>query len=170
MIQFTFRGDIPHRLAADRIHLVTSRSTIFGVHKPININGNSASSSVSKTALIAFLEKEDAVTFMKRLKKQQENKQIVDRCVMDGDTLYTSVSDIRGGSLMPLKLESSFSVGELQILCFIHYFDMYLAFTALDNKDHLDIVCYSHETSDLPNRSTIDNYMEDMYRKQSNRQ
>lgn len=167
MMQFSFRGDIPRRVASDKVHLVTSRTTIFGVHKPQRIDAEEA--SISKTALIAFLEKKDAEIFMKKMKKQQEHKAPIDRCIVGRDMIFPYPPCMSGGSLMPLRLESSFTVNEMQILCNIHYFDMYLAFSMVDVNGYIDLACYTQETSDLPNRSTINHYMEDMYRKRTNR-
>lgn len=165
MIQFSFSGPIPRRLVGDKVHLVTSRTTLFGVHKPAEIYSDSC---ISKTALVAFTDKKDAVYFIKSLKKLQDRKEVVDRWIEHGDTLYTSTMQMHGGSLAPLKLESSFTVSELQILCLIHYFDLYLAVNVFDVKQYLDLICYKHESANFPRRDTIECFMEDMYRKKSN--
>ena len=164
MIQFSFNGPIPRRFVGEKVHLISSRSTLFGVHKPAEIYSDSC---VSKTALVAFTEKKDAVYFIKSLKKLQDRKEVVDRWIEHGDTIYTSTLELRGGSLMPLKIESSFTVSELHILCLIHYFDLYLAVNLFDVKEYIDLICYKHESAELPNRNTIDCFMEDMYRKNS---
>lgn len=157
MIRFNVKGSVPRRIAQERAHIVTSRTTLFGIHVPTGGN------HCSKTAIVSFLGIREANMFVERLKEHQDNKGVVDRTLID-DAISCVTPETPGGSLMPLKLDT-LSVHELESLCVIHYFDMYVAHAADIQENVLELYCYKHITPDYPDREVLNRFMEEMLRK-----
>ena len=64
-------------------------------------------------------------------------------------------------SLFPLAIEE-FQLGDIQKLCWMHHFDMYLIHNLEYKNDIMYLDSYEFHTYELPNRGMVEKYMYDM--------
>lgn len=160
MIKFQVYGPLPRSMMSNTCHFISTRNSLFGIHR--TLNRIDFDMSCTKTTLLAFLEEDQAQTMMNRLDYMQRNGIDINR-LTDGDELpNTSVGKWRAG-IAPLKLESM-SIGDMERLCLLHYFDMYIvANMDVEEFDRLTLMCYENKTYEWPNRNILDRFMRDMY-------
>lgn len=160
MLKFQVLGPLPRSITSNSCHFIATRNSLFGIHRTLNrIDFDTA---CTKTTLLAFLDEEHAQLTMNRLDYLQRNGVDINR-ISEGDELpNTSVGKWRA-SIAPMKLETM-SIGDLERLCLLHYFDMYVvANMDMELSEHLTLMCYENKTYEWPNRSILDRFMRDMY-------
>lgn len=159
MLRFQFNNRYPDYLSKEKLHFVTARNTIFGVHKPSY--DKDTDPVCTRTNLVTFVRKDDATSFLKSLDEFQNiNKYIPDR-ILDG----TTDEYRRVGPLLSYSIESIDAI-EMETLCRIHGFHMMVVHNIQVGENALDDIyeCYLFETP-LPTKPLLVKYFKNMYRK-----
>lgn len=158
MLRFQMISRYPDYISHDKLHVVTTRQTLFGVHQPYYAKDQDI--HCTKTNIISFLRHEDAYHFKRTLENfQQLYKHIPDR-VMDG-----SLATYRKtGSIMPLSIDS-IHAKDLEQLCSIHWFNMLVVHHVHDGYEpfHDIYECFLYDTPP-PKKDVILLYLQNMYR------
>lgn len=136
------------KLPYNYLYTIKTRNTIYGVHKKIN------TSDITKTALLLFIEELYAKQFMNYLEMYQKQNIDFDRACMEVDGELIS-NPIHCRSTYPLELSKD-DARELELLCLMNYFDMYIV-TKTDKKEkELNVYCFEYASRDLPSRNLIE--------------
>ncbi len=156
MIRFRTYGSIPRSIEHTKVYHITSRTTLYGFHK--------LDHDISKTNLLCFTEQKHAQSYIQHLQQIQDQHAIIERCAIGHDTLIPSNTHAKGLRL-PLQIDR-LELNELQKLCTLHHFDMYVAFDYhyQDDENCNYLHCYVFETKDIPHRAMQILYLESMLR------
>lgn len=159
MLKFQYNHRYPDYISKERLHIITTKNTIFGVH---NLTyEKDLDPSCTRTNLVSFVREEDAKNFRTSLEQFQIiRKQVPDRVIDGSDDTFRKT-----GSLMTFHVDS-IDANDIESLCRIHGFNM-LVVHHVHTSDELmrDIFeCYLYE-SPLPSPSLLAKYFKDMYRK-----
>lgn len=130
------------------LYLLKSRKTYYGVHTENYMNN--IDPTCSKTALLVFIYKKDALKFKSLLNRQQSYGKTYDRVVNDfGSDIITS------NSIFPLEIEE-IDTDKLRVMCYLQFFNLYII-SEIINKNK-DIKLYGTEIStyEYPNREMIE--------------
>lgn len=130
------------------LYTIKTRNTIYGIHKKIN------TSELTKTALLLFIEGLYATDFMNYLEMYQKENIDFDRaCIeLDGELLS---NPIHGKSTYPLELCKE-SAKQLELLCLMNYFDMFIVSKTEKLNNELKVYCFEYAIRDLPSRNLIE--------------
>ena len=142
MIRLRSHGSIPKNYNGSRVHYLTCRKTIFGVHRTLPDES-------SKTCIVCFTDTKSASRFKDELSR---GGYTVVRYISPTDIEVTKTT---GGGLLPVTVETT-TMLEMMKICHLNFFDMYLVFTVDDST-------YSHfdfETSEMPTRGYVNSYFE----------
>ncbi len=160
MIKFQVYGPLPRSMVSNSCHFIATRSSLFGIHR--NLNRIDFDTACTKTTLLGFAEQEHAQKVLERLDYMQRNGVDINR-ISDGNEMSTTNLGRWRASIAPLKLESM-RISELERLCLLHYFDMYIvANLDVEQNNDLTLICYENKTYEWPNRDILDRFMRDMY-------
>lgn len=159
MLRFQYSHRYPDYLSKERLHIVTSKNTIFGIH---NLTfEKDFDPSCTRTNIVSFVREEDAHKFKSSLEQYQMiKKHIPDRVIDGSDDTFRKI-----GSLMTFHIDT-IDANDIEGLCRIHGFNM-LVVHHVHTGDELmrDIFeCYLYE-SPLPSSRLLAKYFKDMYRK-----
>lgn len=159
MLRFHFVSRYPDYLSQDRLHILTSRQTLFGVHLPTHTHSNDR--LCTKTHIISFVREEDAQRFRRTLENfQHYHKYLPDR-IMDG-----SADDHRKtGSLLHLHVEA-LDAHHLEKACAIHWFNLLVVHSIQPGSYPFQDLyeCFLYDTPS-PSQEVVRTYLQDMYRK-----
>lgn len=82
--------------------------------------------------------------------------------IMDGDAINLQQHSLYNSGILPMDITELY-FPDIQKMCVLHFFDLYICFD-LDKKDDLfQLQCYEFETHEWPNRSIVEKFMNDMY-------
>ncbi len=170
MIRFHTYGPLPRSMSSTQCLFLTTRKTMFGVHR--NLHRIDFDDECSKTALLGFVEQDNAELFLKKIDHMQRSGSNVDRCMIGDIMPPNSYLPWRSG-IAPLKLEP-FPINDIQRLCLLHYFDLYIVVnidaglpsdsSKSSHESDMTLLCYEFKTYEWPNRNILDRFMSDMYR------
>lgn len=154
MIHMIPYGKIPKNYHDTRVHYLTSRNTIYGIHKPVT-DGS------SKTCIVCFSDERDAHTFKTELLNVQRSGKLIDRCEHGPNTLQPYVDTKTKGSILPISMTST-RIIEIMKMCHLNFFDMYLVFD-VEQYDHNYLFnYYMFQTSEIPHRGYINCSLEQL--------
>lgn len=162
MIQIkTHRIDLPVRLRHEAMHGIVSRNTLFGFHRNLKSTDKPVDRDCTKSILwitpdvtIAdFMVQRMKEDFMKGLRFHHLDEQ-------------SFLQRERVSSLMPLTVEQ-FSLHDLEKICALHHFDLYIAETITLSDDVHTMYGYEYITRDFPERTVLEKYMRDMLYKKN---
>ena len=157
-VRFRSSGAIPRNMREGSAKIVTCRQTILGIHplappsaappaaKPSSrarkaarrrgeqSQAEDAPNGTTKTTLLVFSELKVASKIVNELKSN-------------------------GFAHYPLEIET-IDVSDIEKLCIMSFFDMYLLYNVLQAPNHaLHADCYSFHTTELPNRQFLNFYL-----------
>ena len=130
------------------LYTIKTRNTIYGIHKKIN------TSDLTKTALLLFIEGLCATQFMNYLEIYQKDTIDFDRACIELDGELIS-NPIHCRSTYPLELCKE-SARDLELLCLMNYFDMYIVSKTEKQDKDLKVYCFEYSIHDLPSRNLIE--------------
>ncbi len=155
MIHLIPYGNIPKSYKDIRVHYLSSKNTIYGIHRNVT-------SDFSKTSLICFTDNKNAHTFKERLCDIQKSGKILERCAYGTDELRPYVASKTKGSIIPLQVTSTHIIDRMK-MCHLNFFDMMLVFNVNDIDSYdFKFSYYNFQTSEVPSRAYIDCYLEQM--------
>lgn len=159
MIHLISYGQIPKFYKDTKVHYLTSRSTIYGLHRHV------VEDNYSKTSLICFSDMKHASSFRDDLVQLQASGKIIERCVHQLDVFNPSVAvnTSTKGSLLPISINTSHIV-DIMKLCHLNYFDMYLVFDTnrYEDLNSMSFSYYHFTTNEMPSRGYINCHLEQL--------
>lgn len=159
MIHLVPYGQIPKSYKDTKVHYLTSRNTIYGVHRHV------VEENYSKTSLVCFSDMKHAIHFRDDLVKLQASGKILERCVHFPNVLSPSVSAGTNptGSRLPISITTSHIV-DIMKLCHLNFFDMYLVFDTnrYDEVNNMSFSYYQFATKEIPSRGYINCHFEQL--------
>lgn len=134
-----------------RVHYLTCRKTIYGVHRWIE---DSADLS-SKTCIVCFAEQRHAFSFKDDLMHIQNMGRILERCIHLPNVIHPLAAKKTKGTFLQVSVESS-SMVDMMKMCHMNFFDMYLVFDVNhhDNGDR-SFSYYIFNVTDTPARGYL---------------
>jgi hypothetical protein len=160
MIRFQNHGGIPKSLRDTKVFTIVTRNTLYGFHKNVRKHNDEA---YSKTNLLCFINKQDAEIFYEQLQQIRNPSGGVIECDETSKNLCVLPFISNTRTLLPLRVEA-LSLQDLQKLCLLHYFDMYVGFNIVYN-DYEDCYCidyYDFISEEPPNRGIQVSFLENM--------
>jgi hypothetical protein len=157
MIRLRTSPLFPKQLVRESLYAICTRNTMMGMHRKMLIPG--VDHECSKTMLLVSNQRTIMDALARHVERGRYTEIIMDRGVHgETTTLPRSLA-----SLGMLKVEE-FMFGELERLCDIHHFDMYIAYSLQEhmNAETLVLDGYEHATPEWPQRSIVEKYMRDM--------
>ena len=136
------------KLPYNYLYTIKTRNTIYGIHKKIN------TSDLTKTTLLLFIEGKYAIDFMNYLEMYQKETIDFDRACVEQDGELIS-NPIHCRSTYPLELCKE-NARELELLCLMNYFDMYIISKTEKQENELKVYCFEYLIRDLPSRNLIE--------------
>lgn len=160
MLRINRSGGYPRSLQHEKVHVITARNTLFGIHK--GVIHSQCDTNCSKTVLLACFQKGHARQLIDMFEATQRSGYPINRIVID-DTIDLRASSAYGASLLTFSTEE-LALPDLEKLCLLHYFDLYVTneLTKLGESLHLD--CYEYKTYEHPNQGMLRKIMKDMWR------
>lgn len=157
MIHIRSSGSIPNSLYQKKIYGITTRKTLFGIHRPYQKIG--FDEMCSKTTLLLGTNQVIAQQMLDRMHELHQRGISWKRTLSDQD-LISEHQNLT--SIMPLEI-IELSMSDMIKLCQIHYFDMYITHS-IETVDHStsDWLCYEYNTLQRPNRAMVEQFMRDM--------
>lgn len=157
----THRIDIPERLRSQQMHGIVSRNTLFGFHRNISSSVKPVDKDCTKSTLWITSDETIAEYMIQRMKED----------FMKGLRFHhldenSFLQKERVSSLMPLHIET-FMLDDLQKICALHHFDLYIA-DAITMADDVHVMDgYEFVTHSFPQRAVLEKYMRDMLYKKN---
>lgn len=152
----THHGDVPSRLRSEAMYGIVSRNTLFGFHRNFTTRTKMVDNQCTKSTLWITPDANLADYMVTRLKEDFPKGL---RFHHLDENLFLQRE--RVSSLMPLTIET-FALEDLEKLCAVHHFDLYIA-ESLTVSDGMDIMNgYEFVTRDFPQRDVLEKYMHDM--------
>lgn len=152
----TNTGVIPERLRSQSMHGIVSRNTLFGYHRHLMSRSKLVDTQCTKSILWFSPDMKIAEYMVQRLK--EDFAKGIRFHHMD-ENLF--LRHERVSSLMPLSIEG-FWLDDLEKLCHLHHFDLYIADSLTFTDDMHVMTGYEYVTRDFPQRSAVEKYMRDM--------
>ena len=112
------------------------------------------SSTITKTALLLFIEERIANNFIDYIKQFQKENIEFDRNCFEMDSFLCSPA-INLKSAYPLSVEQA-STRELELTCIMNYFDMFIVSKIEKERELLNVYGFEYAISDLPSRNLIE--------------
>lgn len=160
MLRFNRCGSYPRSLQHEKVHVVTTRNTLYGIHK--NIIHPDYDMNCSKTVLLACFERIHAKKLISTIEHVQRRGLPIQREIQD-DIVNLSTPAIYNSGFFPLSVEEV-ALPDLEQICLLHFFDMFVTFDLEEqDTDTLLLNCYEYKTYEIPNQGIIRRFMEDMY-------
>lgn len=157
----THRMDLPNRLRSEAMHGIVSRNTLFGFHRNLKSGGKPVDRDCTKSILWITPDITIADYMVQRLKEEFSKGQRFHH--LDEQSFLQCE---RVSSLMPLTVEQ-FSLQDLEKICSLHHFDLYIA-ESLTMSDDIHVMNgYEYITRDFPQRAALEKYMRDMLYKKN---
>jgi hypothetical protein len=156
MLRFASINKYPDYISRERLHLIATRQSIFGVHLPHRI-AKDLDPQCTKTHLLAFLKYDDARNFKIMLENyKQYHNNYPDR-VLDG-----SVPIYGSHVALPIGIED-FAAADIERLCQINWFSLLVVFNVIESDDPLDDIynCYTLHTQP-PERNVVNSYFKNL--------
>lgn len=149
-------GNIPksYKGKDTRVHYLTCRKTIYGVHR------TAADDAMSKTCIMCFTSKRHAITFKDELMYIQTTGRVLERCLPVPNVIHHPIASIKTtGSMLHVSVETS-PIVDLMKMCHMNYFDMYLVFD-IDYNDSGDrtFSYYDFNVLDQPTRGYLNYHL-----------
>jgi hypothetical protein len=152
MIHLKPHGIIPRSYYDTKVKCVTTRKTLYAIHKPSNDHN-------SKTHIVCFTEQKHAFTFKEYLTSVQKQGKIIDRCTEFSEYVATKSPEI-GGSKLPLDIIECKLMDAMK-MCHLNYFNMYVVFDLHHTSyDAVTMYYYSFESTGYPNREYLNCYLQ----------
>lgn len=162
MIRLRTSPRFPKTLFTETVYGICSKNTILGVHRRME-DMKGVDVDCSKSMLILSNDKHIMEYIADNIERRQKWGITIDRNVDDDvKMLPTSFS-----STANLSIEQ-FYFPDLEKLCCIHHFDMYIAFNLYEENGRMDVPSdivldgYEHTSHEWPQRSIVEKYMRDM--------
>lgn len=144
LVKLKVSGPLPKTTLRDRVHGITCRGTIYGVHRDIFNNGG------CKTTLLFFADPRMCREYMKVITTRSVEK------VLIGES-EPAIAPIRCDRL-PLQLESS-PLSVVQKLCYLQYFDLFLVYNLMYGPgDRVYLDTYEMNSYVGPGRDLVNHY------------
>lgn len=156
MIRIRNHGPIPRSRNNGPVFGVITRNTLFGFHKRTQIENFDA--ECSKTVLIMADTQKIAETITEQLQREIKYGYSWNRLVHNNTILREREPT---SSLFPLMVEQ-FDLNDMQKICWMHHFDMYVIHNLSYENDIMYMDTYEFHTYELPNRGMVEKYMYDM--------
>jgi len=156
MIHLKSSGNIPKSFRDIKLYSIVTRETLYGFHR--------ARSDIpvdplcSKTVLLLSSERKIAEKVVEKMSIEHKYGYTWSRNVYD-NIIFREKEILP--SLMPLSV-MSMDISDLQKLCWLHNFDMFIAHSINYSDDEMYIDGYEYKTWELPNRGITEKYMNDM--------
>lgn len=156
MIQFKSYGKVPNRLYDARVVCLTTRNTLYGIHKIKGVEKQ------SKTHLIGFVESTHARMFQDYLIRMQDSGRGIERCSIHENVIIpVTVAQV---SKLPLQVLEYRLAGAMK-LCSLNFFNMHIVFDVTHGDlDQMTFHHYDYESIDYPNRDYINIQLESLLR------
>lgn len=132
-----------------KLYLLKSRDTYYGVHSELFLN--EIDPLCSKTALVVFIKKSDAVRFKKKLDSEQKSGKSYNRIIEN------SISNVINSTSISHQMDvEEIDIDKLRILCYLHFFNIYIINDII--KINKKIILYGSEfsTHEYPSRQMIE--------------
>jgi hypothetical protein len=130
------------------LYLLKSRNTYYGVHSENFMT--EIDPICSKTAILVFIYKKDAIKFKQILDKQQNTGKTYNRIVNDFSSKVVS-----SNSIFPLEIEE-IDTDKLRILSYLHFFNLYMINDIIKRNKDIEIYGTEVSTYEYPNREMIE--------------
>lgn len=142
----------------DPVFGIVAKNTLFGVHR--QTSRTDMDDACSKTMLVLSNHRRIAEFLVHHLEQRQSWRVGIDRNLHDDKITPCVITN-----LAPLRIEQ-FAFSDIEKMCCIHHFDMYIAFNVHEDKSNFppDIIMdgYEHITQEWPQRGIVERYMRDM--------
>lgn len=163
MIRFRVSSFFPkQQLYKDPVFGIVTKNTLFGVHRTIAQPG--LDRDCSKTMMVLGGNRKVTEQLIAHIEDRRQGGLGVERVMMMGNNENVLESSIVT-NLAPLKIEQ-FSFGDMEQMCCIHNFDMFIVFSIQEDKtnypSNIIIDGFEHVTQEWPQRSIVERYMRDM--------
>lgn len=146
MIKFQTNSIYPRNILNKKIHIISTRNTMYGIHVPISPNND-----LTKTHLISFINYNDAVKFKKQIDDFQLNfKKLPDRIIDDSENKYREF-----GVLLNLDIAEKKTI-ELETICDIYWFNLFVVYNI--NTTSNEYECYLYE-SQYPDNKLLSTFL-----------
>jgi hypothetical protein len=163
MLQIRTHTDaLPERLRSEKMHGIVSRNTLFGYHRQFNTTRTKLIDKDCTKSTLWITPNEGIAQYMVQRLKEDFAKGL--RFHHLDENLFLQRE--RVSSLMPLSIET-FDMEDLEKICSLHHFDLYIA-DALNMTDDIHVMNgYEYVTRDFPQRAVLEKYMHDMLYKKN---
>lgn len=160
MLRFKRNGVYPRSLQQEKVHVITTRNTLYGIHK--HVIHPSYDVHCSKTILIACFKEAHARELISMFQQTQRQGYPVNRFIED-DVIDLQKPSVHTTGFYPFGIEEV-PLPDLEKICLLHYFDMFVATDILRTNQDMHLSCYEYKTYEFPNPGIIRRMIEDMYK------
>jgi hypothetical protein len=147
------------QLYKDPVFGIVSKNTLFGVHR--TSLRSDLDNDCSKTMVVLSNNRKVVESMVQYLEQRQGWGIGIDRVLHQGNCMLPNVT----ANLAPLRIEQ-FNFGDMEKMCCIHNFDMYIAYSIQEDKinfpPNVVVDGYEHITQEWPQRGIVERYMRDM--------
>lgn len=164
MLRFKNAGRCPRSLERDPIFMITTRNSLYGFHKPMPKASTllDVDTHCTKTSLLGFTKKEQAARLIEVIEETQRQGWAVNRLMQDNE-IDLRMPTTYIGSLLTLDVTELY-MPDVEKICLLHMFDLCIGFDLQEQlPDIIDIRYYEYLTREWPNRSIVDQFMNDMF-------
>ena len=152
----THTSAVPEGLRTEKMHGIVSRNTLFGYHRQFTTRTKMVDKDCTKSILWITPNENIARYMMQRL-KEDSTKGV--RFHHIDENLFLQKEKV--SSLMPLSIET-FEISDLEKICELHHFDLYIADGLNISDDIHSMIGYEYITRDFPQRAVLEKYMHSM--------
>lgn len=160
MLKFSRHGAYPRSLQQEHVHVITARNTLYAFHK--TTIRPEYDTQCTKTVLLGCFSKKHADELLNVLEFSQRNGYGINRQIED-DRVDLRSRYMYGAVLLPLSIEQV-PLPDLEKICLLQYFDMYVVHNIESYMNTLQLDCYEYKTYETPGQGLIRKYMDDMYK------
>lgn len=173
MLRFHAKAQLPQRVMHDRAFVLASRSTIFGLHRPaedIDARATDVSPYTTKTTLVAFTNADHATRLSRAITDLQRHGGYYERTLVGGARVHVAPRGKKGEhgpSLAPVLIKA-LTVREMQMMCMLNYFDMFLVYGLTEGcNEDMDLSCYEYVCKGYPSRHVMERNLEGLLRRET---